>query len=150
LSKGVMFFISSFSEKRRVQAQGIQVFRLIYLSDEEFEFIKLKRLDYLGRSGCLEEESSREREDNKREAFRDSLNEDLKRGIHDYVPLKNQNLGCYEPTNMIYTRDCLYWSWIRAYEYFRDLSEWIHTGGYVGGSGKRREIIRIDPCLRKR
>jgi hypothetical protein len=36
---------------RRVQAQGIQVFRLIYLSEEEFAFIKLKRLEFLKRAG---------------------------------------------------------------------------------------------------
>lgn len=35
---------------RRVQAQGIQVFRLVYLSEEEFEFIKLKRVDFLKRA----------------------------------------------------------------------------------------------------
>jgi hypothetical protein len=29
--------------KKRVQAQGIQVCELLYLSEEEFEFLKLKR-----------------------------------------------------------------------------------------------------------
>ena len=35
----------------RVQVQGIQVFKLVYLSEEEFEFLKLKRVEFLKRVG---------------------------------------------------------------------------------------------------
>ncbi|MCK4404469.1 MAG: hypothetical protein KAW02_05195 [candidate division Zixibacteria bacterium] len=36
-------------KRRRVQAQGIQLRRLVYLGEEEFKFLKLLRFDFLKR-----------------------------------------------------------------------------------------------------
>jgi hypothetical protein len=58
-------------------------------------------------------------------------------------------LPCYEPTNIAARRDSLFWSWRRIAEYFRDLSESGSIGQDTEEHGKRREVIRIDPSLRK-
>ena len=115
------------SNFRRGQAQGIQVCRLIYLSEEEFEFLKVKRVDFLKRVGYFLKKPSRVKKVFKKEALRGFLNEDsyecasnmdehthLKVGIDNYTP-------CYESTNIHSTRDSLFWSWRRVSEYFRDL-----------------------------
>jgi hypothetical protein len=119
---------------RRVQAQGIQVFRLIYLSGEEFEFLKLKRLEFLKRVGYFGKKPPEGRKGGKKEALRGSTNEDHKTGRGKYTP-------CYEPTNIEATRDSLFWSWRRVSEYYRDFLD--------EEDGKRKEVIRIDPRVRK-
>jgi len=105
------------------------------LSEEEFEFLKLKRLDFLKRAGYFGEESSEGRKGDKKEALRGSTNEDLQAGRGRYTP-------CYEPTNIEATRDSLFWSWRRVSEYYRDFLD--------EEDDKRKEIIRIDPEVRKR
>lgn len=46
------------------------------MSEEEFEFLKLKRLDFLKRAGYFGEEWSKGRKGDKKEALRGSTNED--------------------------------------------------------------------------
>lgn len=41
------------------------------------------------------------------------MNEDLLSSIDNHT-------SCYEPTNIIATRDSLFWSWRRVKEYYRD------------------------------
>jgi hypothetical protein len=58
---------------RRVQAQGIHLCRLIYLSDEEFEFLKLKRLDFLKRGSDFYKEPSKGRKGYKKKKLSEAL-----------------------------------------------------------------------------
>jgi hypothetical protein len=126
---------------RRVQAQGIQVCKLIYLSEKEFEFVKLKRLEFLKRVGYakhpsdFEEKLPKGRKAEKEDALGSPTNEDLKRGIHRYTP-------CYEATNISSTRDSLFWSWRRVAEYYQDFLDEEQS--------ETKKIIRIDPRIRKR
>jgi hypothetical protein len=115
---------------------------LIYLSEEEFEFVKFKRLEFLKRVGYFEEKLSRGRKAEKGDALGSPTNEDLKRGIHRYTSLKTQNSGCYEATNISSTRDSLFWSWRRVAEYYQDFLDEEQS--------KTKEAIRIDPRIRKR
>jgi len=99
---------------------------LIYLSEEEFEFLKLKRIEFLKKWGYFGEEGLKGRlggfilngftMNGKSEAIRGSINEDLRGKIHNHTP-------CYEATNIQATRDSLFWSWRRVKEYYRDLEE---------------------------
>jgi len=119
----------------RVQVQGIQVFKLVYLSEEEFEFLKLKRVEFLKRVGYFGEKLPEGRKVEKKDALGSPTNEDLKRGIHRYIP-------SYEPTNIFSTRDSILWSWRRVAEYYQDFLDEEQT--------KTKEAIRIDPRIRKR
>jgi len=123
------------AENRRVQAQGIHLERLVFLSREEFEFLKVLRVDFLKRVGYFGEKPPKGRKGYKKEALRGSTSEDLKSGRGNYTP-------CYEPTNILATRDSLYWSWRRVSEYYRDFLD--------EEDGKRKEVIRIDSGLRKK
>ena len=51
-------------------------------------------------------------------------------GRHKYTP-------GYEPTNIFFTRDSLYWGWQRVKEYYRDLLEFR-------GDERKEKTIRID------
>lgn len=114
---------------------------MIYLSEEEFEFLKLKRLEFLKRVGYFGKKPPEGRKGGKKEALRGSTNEDsykcirISRLVGKYTP-------CYEPTNIEATRDSLFWSWRRVSEYYRDFLD--------EEDGKRKEVIRIDPRVRKR
>jgi hypothetical protein len=68
----------NFTQSWRVQAQGIQVCRLIYLSEEEFEFLKVKRLEFLKRAGYFFKKPAEVGLVAKNEAIGGSTNEDLK------------------------------------------------------------------------
>ena len=102
---------------RRVQAQGIHIERLVYLSKDEFEFLKLKRVEFLKKWGYFGEGRTKEGLGGKNEAIGGSRREDLKAGRGSrYTP-------CYEPTDILATRDSLYWSWRRVKEYYQELEE---------------------------
>jgi len=109
-------------EKRRVQEQGIQsldpcgVCRLIYLSEKEFEFIKVKRLEFLKRAGYFLKEPTGVGLGVKDEGQKQFRKGDLKVGRDNYT------LG-YEPSNIGFTRDSLFWSWRRVKEYYQELRE---------------------------
>lgn len=89
---------------------------MVYLSKKEFEFLKLKRVEFLKKWGYFGEERSKARWGGKNEAIGGATNEDLKKGRGKYTP-------CYEPTNIHATRDSLFWSWRRVREYYQDLEE---------------------------
>ena len=89
---------------------------MVYLSAEEFEFLKLKRVEFLKRRDYFGEERPKERLVGKSEAIGGFLNEDLRGRIHNHTP-------CYEATNIHATRDSLFWSWRRVKEYYQDLEE---------------------------
>jgi hypothetical protein len=112
------------------------------LSDEEFEFLKCKRLEFLKRVGYFFKGPSKGRKGYKEEALRGSTIEDLKRGRGNYT-------SCYEPTNILATRDSLFWSWRRVAEYYRDFQD-MEDHAPQHPVDKRKEVIRIDPWLRKR
>jgi hypothetical protein len=97
----------------RVQAQGIHLRRLVYLSDEEFKFLKLLRFDFLKRARRFFEKQPEAGIVAKKQALGNSARDDL-------LPRIDNHTSCYEPTNMINTRDCLFWSWRRVKEYCRD------------------------------
>jgi hypothetical protein len=105
------------------------------LSEEEFEFLKLKRLDFLKRAGYFGEKPPKGRKVRKKARLRRATNEDLKTG-------RGKHTHCYEPTNIQATRDSLYWSWRRVSEYYRDFLD--------EEDGKRKEVVRIDSGLRKK
>ena len=89
---------------------------MIYLSEEEFRFLGLKRLDFLKRGRSFVEKSLEGRLGGKNEAIGGCINEDLRGRIHNYTP-------CYEATDIHATRDSLFWSWRRVKEYYRELEE---------------------------
>jgi len=89
---------------------------LVYLSAEEFEFLKLKRVEFLKRWDYFGEDRPKERLGGKSEAIGGCINEDLRGRIHNHTL-------CYEATNIHATRDSLFWSWRRVKEYYQDLEE---------------------------
>jgi hypothetical protein len=97
----------------RVQAQGIHLRRLVYLSEEEFRFLRLLRERFLRKAGRFFEKQPKARTVTKKQALGSPTRDDL-------LPKIDNHTSCYEPTNMINTRDCLFWSWRRVKEYCRD------------------------------
>jgi len=124
----------------RVQAQGIHLCRLVYLSEEEFEFLELKRVEFLRRLSYFGERGSKGGKVGKKEALGGGERSGTGRG--DLKTGRDRHTLCYEPTNISATRDSLYWSWRRVSEYWRDFSD--------EEDGKRKGVLRIDPGLRKR
>jgi hypothetical protein len=108
---------------------------LVYLREEEFRFLEVKRLDFLERAGYFREKGIAGKQVGKKETLRGSTNEDLRTGRGEY------GLS-YESTNIDATRDSLFWSWRRVGEYWRDFSD--------EEEGKRKGVVRIDSVLRKR
>jgi len=108
---------------------------LVYLREEEFRFLEVKRLDFLERAGYFWEKGIKGKEVGKKEALRGSTNEDLMTGRGEYTL-------SYEATNIDATRDSLFWSWRRVGEYWRDFSD--------EEEGKRKRVVRIDPGVRRR
>ena len=96
-----------------IQAQGIHLRRLVYLSEEEFNFLKLLRFDFLKRARGFFQKQPRRHFVVKKESLIAPRNEDLKPSIDNHT-------ACYEPTNIINTRDSLFWAWSRVKEYYRD------------------------------
>jgi hypothetical protein len=109
-------FVRRIHRKRRVQAQGIHLEKLVYLSKEEFKFLKQKRVEFLKKWGQFGEEEPKVGLGGKKEAIRGCIKEDLKGRIRNHTP-------CYEATNIHATRDSLIWSWRRVKEYYQDLEE---------------------------
>ena len=99
--------------RRRVQAHGIHLRRLVYLSEEEFKFLKLLRFDFLKKARGFFEKQPRTRFLTKKQPLECPVNKDLLPRIDNHVP-------CYEPTNIVNTRDSLFWGWRRVREFYRD------------------------------
>ena len=128
---------SFFLQFRRVQAQGIHLSKLIYLSEKEFKYLKFLRAEFLKRTGNFFEEPPRTPQSGtKRETQKGSTKEGFK-GLREGDGLY------YEPTNIQATRDSLFWGWRRVKEYYRDIID-------LEEKGERKRGIRIDPQLRRK
>ena len=106
----------------RVQAQGIQVLKLIYLSSKEFRLLKDLRDRFVGRllgerKGPGEAKKSG---DSKNHRFISPRRDVLSPG-------RDNPASSYEATPMWGTRDSLFWGWRRVAEYCRDLFGMDHT-----------------------
>ena len=109
---------------------------MIYLSDEEFRFLERKRLEFLRRVGYFFRRPPEVELVVKKEAV-GALQTEISRLGEVIIP------PCYEPTSIQATRDSLFWNWRRVAEYYRDFLDMeVHV--------KTKEVIRIDPGLRKR
>ena len=97
----------------RVQAHGIHLFRLLYLSEEEFKFLKVLRGNFLKKVLGFFEKPPKTRVVAEEQLITGPTRGDLQSRI-------DNNTLCYEPTNMVTTRDALFWGWRRVNEYCRD------------------------------
>jgi len=97
----------------RVQAQGIHLRRLVYLTKEEFQFLRSLRERFLKRRRRFFEKPPRTRFVAKKQPLVCPTNNALLPGIDRCIP-------CYEPANIDVTRDSLFWRWRRVKEYYRD------------------------------
>jgi hypothetical protein len=100
--------------KRRIQAHGIHLRRLVYLSKEEFKFLKLLRFNFLKKARRFFEKQPRTKFLTKKQPLGCPTN-------RDFLPrIDNNHISYYEPTNIVNTRDSLFWSWRRVKEFYRD------------------------------
>ena len=97
----------------RVQAHGIHLSRLIYLSEEEFKFLKVLRGNFLKKVRGFFEKPPKTRTAAEKQPIVSPTTVDLSSRIDNHA-------RCYEPTNMVTTRDALFWGWRRVNEYCRD------------------------------
>lgn len=97
--------------------------------------MKVKRVEFLKRVGYFGKGRVKERKVGEGRAVAGGVKEGFKTG-------RDKRTLCYEPTDISATRDSLYWSWRRVWEYWRDFSD--------EEDGKRKRVVRIDPELRKR
>jgi len=97
----------------RVQAHGIHLSRLIYLSEEEFKFLKVLRENFLKQVRGFFEKPLKTRVAAEKQPIVSPTTVDLLSGIDNHT-------RCYEPTNILATRNSLFWSWRRVNEYCRD------------------------------
>lgn len=97
----------------RVQAHGIHLSRLLYLSEEEFKFLKVLRENFLKKARGFFEKPPKTRAVAEKQPTASPVSADLSSGIDNHT-------RCYEPTNILATRNCLFWSWRRVREYYRD------------------------------
>ena len=101
------------STKWRVQAHGIHLSRLLYLSEEEFKFLKVLRGNFLKKVLGFFEKPPKTRVVAEEQLITGPTRGDLQSRIDNHTL-------CYEPTNMVTTRDALFWGWRRVNEYCRD------------------------------
>ncbi len=126
----------------RVQAQGIHLSRLIYLSKEEYEELKELKRSFIKRASSPKGEVSLKAKSllkkhfcnfsNKRRTYlrdpRKSVsNETSPKGEQERLnppkaEKKETDRGfSYEGTNIYHTRESRFWSWRRVREYYREL-----------------------------
>ena len=98
---------------RTVQEQGIHLRRLIYLTEEEFKLLELLKKRFLKRIGRFSKGSYSKAFP--RKAFLKSPERKDLRQDNYIIPF------LYEPTNIDYTRESLYWSWRRVKEYYENI-----------------------------
>lgn len=100
----------------RIKVEGIHLFKLFYLIDEEFVLLKKLKSSFLKRA---------------RELFKNgpilqyyAKNKPLASHItKDDHPDNGKICPGYEPTKIEYTRDSLLWSWRRFKEYWSDIQD---------------------------
>ena len=105
--------VKRLKNKWRVQAHGIHLCRLLYLSEEEFKFLKVLRENFLNKVRGFFEKPQKIRTAAEKQPIVSLTTVDLSSGIDNHA-------RCYEPTNMVTTRDALFWGWRRVNEYCRD------------------------------
>lgn len=103
-----------FLQKCIVKEHGIHLSKLIYLSKEEFKFLRHLRFCFLKRARSFFKKQPKAESSAKKQALQRPTTKDLAQGNGKIYP-------CYEATPMHYTRDSLFWGWRRVKEYFRDL-----------------------------
>ena len=101
---------------RRLRAHGIHLRRLIYLSKEEFKFLKLLKARFLKKRRRFSKRREARSFTAKKELLECPASEDL------YQANGNGQL-CYEPTNIGFAWDSALWRWRRVKEYHRDLRD---------------------------
>ena len=106
---------------------------MIYLSEEEFKYISYLRAEFLRRVEGFEGI-----EPTRAPIF--VKNVAIRPGIKNV--LRDRHPPGYEPTNIFFTRDSLYWSWRRVKECCQDLSE-SGAMGLEGDGDEIREKKRI-------
>ena len=87
--------------------------RLLYLSEEEFKFLKVLRENFLKKVRGFFEKPPKTRAVAEKQPIVNPKSADLLSGIDNHT-------RCYEPTNILATRNSLFWSWRRVEEYCRD------------------------------
>lgn len=97
----------------RVQAHGIHLSRLIYFSEEEFKLLKVLRENFLKKVRGFFEKPPKTRAVARKQPTASPTTVDLSSRIDNHT-------RCYEPTNILATRNSLFWSWRRVKEYYRD------------------------------
>ncbi len=116
-------------QKRIVQAQGIHLKRLVYLTGEEFKFLRLLRKRFLKKISRFFPKQPKADALAKKQALGCPRNEDLRPGIDNYT-------SCYEPTNIVNTRDSLFWRWRRVKEYYKEFLD-------MDGNDKEKELCAL-------
>ncbi|MCM8756826.1 MAG: hypothetical protein NC817_02170 [Candidatus Omnitrophica bacterium] len=91
-----------------VQADGIHLAPLIFLSKEEFKFL---RVNFLKRVDRFFRKSPKRQSLFKKQPLACTKNKALSSRIDNYMP-------CYEPTNIVTTHSYLFWSFRRVKEYY--------------------------------
>ncbi len=100
----------------RVQAHGIQVLKLIYLSKKEFKLLRELRDRFVGRLAGERKGPSEAKKSTH------SRNHRFISPIRDVLsPGRDNPSSGYEATRIWNTHDSLFWGWRRVAEYFRDL-----------------------------
>ena len=100
-------------QKWIIQAQGIHLRGLVYLSEEEFKFLGLLRFDFLKRARGFFQEQPKAQPAAKKQFLGSPVRDDLR-------PRMDNHASCYEPTKILSTRNSLFWNWRRVKEYCRD------------------------------
>ena len=113
LKIGHSYLASAYILFWRVQAHGIHLFRLLYLSEEEFKFLKVLRGNFLKKACGFFEKPPK----TKAVAGKQSI---VSPTTVDFSSRVDNHTLCYEPTNILATRNSLFWSWRRVKEYCRD------------------------------
>jgi hypothetical protein len=96
-----------------VQEQGTHLSKLIYLNKEEFNLLKVLRFDFLKRTRRFFENLPKSHFVTQKHRLECPVTQDLNQGNGNTCP-------DYEPTNILLTRNSLFWRWRRVKEYYRD------------------------------
>ena len=100
----------------------------------------LKRAGYFSEWIKREERPKEAREVFEKEALVDKRKPDFLNGSKDKAR-KSIRVLSYQPTNIEYTRDSLFWSWRRVKEYYQELGEEEET--QLSQWIKRKELKRL-------
>ena len=100
----------------RVKEEGIHLRRLIYLTEEEFKFLKILRFEFLRKTGQFFKKGLNRSPEAEKEPQGCPESEDDSQS-------NGNGYASYEATNIGFTWDSLYWSWRRVKEFHNSLCE---------------------------